>query len=171
MLGITHVIANAALAVHMNLTAEQVAAVAVGSLMPDLDTPTSTASRLLPRSQIFRYLIGAYLVFSGLQSPGNAVYRGSLLLGVFLIGGTFFPHRTVTHSLLGLAIVTALSVGLVPGYWVYVTAGYAMHLVEDMLTPAGIPILWPIPLRPSLGIPSWFGNVVLLAAGILLILS
>lgn len=167
MLGIAHVVFNTAVAVSLNMTVQQATGVAVGSLLPDLDTPQSTASRFIPGGQIGKIVLGGFLLFAGTQSKD--VGRMALLTGLVLLASAFLPHRTVTHSLLGLGVISLLASQIVPSYWVYVAMGYAMHLAEDMLTPAGIPILWPIPLRPSFGIPSWIGNAILLAAGLFLI--
>jgi len=49
-------------------------------------------------------------------------------------------HRTVTHSLLALAMACSLSVAFwFPG----LAIGYGSHLVADMMTPTGITLLYP----------------------------
>jgi inner membrane protein len=59
-----------------------------------------------------------------------------------------FGHRGMLHSLLA-ALAVGLVVALVGGHnlGMAVFAGYLAHLVGDMLTPSGVPLLWPLPLR------------------------
>jgi inner membrane protein len=76
-----------------------------------------------------------------------------------------FGHRTIMHSLIGLAIWTALGYGLqqlavhlLTGHlgsqqlnfitgsetlWLALVLGYILHLFADALTEEGIPIFWP----------------------------
>ena len=84
-----------------------------------------------------------------------------------------FGHRTITHSLIGLAIWTGLGFGiqqlivhLLSGHligselnvvenskivWLGLVLGYILHLFGDSLTEEGIPIFWPN--KWHLGIP------------------
>ncbi len=52
-------------------------------------------------------------------------------------------HRTVTHSLLALLLVSLGTWYTVPLLVPYVALGYGSHLVLDFLTVWGIPIFWP----------------------------
>ncbi|WP_312830884.1 metal-dependent hydrolase [Pantoea eucrina] len=61
-----------------------------------------------------------------------------------------FGHRGFTHSLLAVAISLWLFKVNVPADWFLpadvlqgLTLGYLSHIVADMLTPAGVPLLWP----------------------------
>ncbi|WP_147197243.1 metal-dependent hydrolase [Pantoea sp. MBD-2R] len=61
-----------------------------------------------------------------------------------------FGHRGFTHSLLAVAGGVALFNLQVPAEWVVpadvfqgLVLGYLSHIVADMLTPAGVPLLWP----------------------------
>jgi inner membrane protein len=56
-------------------------------------------------------------------------------------------HRTLTHSLLGVALfvilvspVVSLSVGL----FAALVVGYVSHLIADALNKRGVPLLWPV---------------------------
>lgn len=84
-----------------------------------------------------------------------------------------FGHRTITHSLIGLGLWTALGYGLqqlavhlLSGHlgaqqvnfiagskvvWLALVIGYILHLFADSLTEEGIPIFWPNEFH--LGIP------------------
>ncbi len=61
-----------------------------------------------------------------------------------------FGHRGFTHSLLAVAVSLWLFQLNVPADWFLpadvlqgLTLGYLSHIVADMLTPAGVPLLWP----------------------------
>jgi inner membrane protein len=59
-------------------------------------------------------------------------------------------HRTLTHSLLGLALATlpALPLALVDWRWPLAFAlGYLSHLLVDAANPPGVPLLYPSPVR------------------------
>ena len=61
-----------------------------------------------------------------------------------------FGHRTLTHSLLMLAVVAIVSYPLAwlqPLYWGCVVGGYWSHLWLDMANVRGVDLLWPAPLR------------------------
>lgn len=57
----------------------------------------------------------------------------------------FVQHRGATHSLLALAAASAAEHTVLPlALWIPAAAGYASHLLLDLITPEGIPLLWPI---------------------------
>jgi inner membrane protein len=131
MTGHTHAIAGAAAgalaaeAMHLPAGLLPLAALlgAAAALLPDIDEPGSTVNRRLP------------------------------VLGPAL--GRSLRHRTVTHSvpaLAGLVLAAHLLLRHVVWPWLLVgAAGYASHLLCDLLTPAGIDLLWPLPGRVRLG--------------------
>jgi inner membrane protein len=98
----------------------------VGALLPDLDQASNRLWDLLP--------------------GGNLV--GKVLKKLFL------GHRTLSHSILGVAIVYEITIRLVPKLFnatfvdpviiIYaVLIGYLSHLVLDSITEEGIPLLFP----------------------------
>ena len=59
-------------------------------------------------------------------------------------------HRTLTHSLLGLALATlpTLTLAWVDWHWPLAFAlGYLSHLLVDAANPPGVPLLYPSPVR------------------------
>lgn len=91
-----------------------------------------------------------------------------------------FGHRGFTHSLLAVATaVWGLNQSLPPdtlpmGVKDALIVGYLSHLLGDWLTPAGIPLFWPIkrryrlpgwPLRSGGAIETGFCTLTLLVAG------
>lgn len=82
-----------------------------------------------------------------------------------------FGHRGITHSALavGMCAWAAGMWGGQMGIWPLVV-GYVSHLLADGLTPAGVPLLWPLKTRFALpvartgGLVEW-GIVALVMAG------
>ncbi|EJD6082050.1 MULTISPECIES: metal-dependent hydrolase [Providencia] len=94
----------------------------LGALLPDIDHPSSLPGRLL---RIFSLPI-------------------SKLCG----------HRGFTHSLVAWLLVMAACYQWIPIEWQVPNdliqaflLGYLSHLIADMLTPSGVPFLWPLPQR------------------------
>lgn len=86
---------------------------AVGAVLPEVDKPDSLVGRLLPFSSWVHERFG---------------------------------HRGLTHSLLGLALAAALAAPLALAsfsWWLAFVIGYLSHLLLDMATLEGVPLLWP----------------------------
>jgi len=72
-----------------------------------------------------------------------------------------FGHRGFTHSLLAIiGVIMLFTLQITPGIvpldvFHGMIVGYLSHIIADMLTPAGVPLLWPcrwhfrIPILPS----------------------
>lgn len=125
----------------------------IGALLPDIDQPTSKLWHYLPFGH----------VAAEVSDP-------------------FLEHRNITHSLLGVAIIGTgfwFLLRAFPDYWginhqivfiAFVTA-YLFHLLADMFTVEGIPLLFPyhrffgIPPKPFDGIRietgKWFENLII----------
>lgn len=56
-------------------------------------------------------------------------------------------HRGITHSLIALLLVGVSCWRIAPSLIPFVAGGYASHLALDMLTPHGIPLLYPVRRR------------------------
>lgn len=125
----------------------------IASLIPDMDRPAADIWNTLP----FGRTIGE-------------------------IVDPFFKHRNISHSLLGLGIFgfgIYVLLGSFPDYWgidtdIVLTASLiamGTHLIADMFTVEGIPLLYPwhrmlgIPPKPLDGIRiltgKWFENLVI----------
>ncbi|AKM82581.1 TPA: metal-dependent hydrolase [Candidatus Berkelbacteria bacterium] len=125
----------------------------IAALLPDVDQPTGKLWHILPFGH----------VFAKISDP-------------------FLEHRNITHSLLGIIIV---SIGFYylfktfPPYWgidtrlvfICTIISYFFHLLADMFTNEGIPLLFPyhrffgIPPKPLNGFRvatgEWFENLVI----------
>lgn len=94
----------------------------------------------------------------------------------------FFKHRNISHSILGILLfyfLFKLLLDSLPAYWgintktvlISATLSYVSHLLADMFTVDGIPLLYPlkhpigIPPKPLEGIRivsgKWFENLVI----------
>lgn len=62
---------------------------------------------------------------------------------------TIFGHRTFTHSLLFISIISCLLYAIqTPIYYlVAIILGLLSHVILDMLTPRGVKFLYPIPIK------------------------
>ena len=131
----------------------------------------------------------------------GAMLEAALWLGAALLGGrapdwlevvygrsagrrSLIPHRTLTHWVLGWGILTYLAwTWIPPGNEQVVVMGFLatvwLHLLYDMMTPSGIPLLFPFGQRTSLGIyttgsvpaESALIVVTIVAAALLILLS
>ncbi len=133
--------------------------VALGSLLPDIDCPDSAMGKTVPGSRFGRtgrIVVGVLLIGLGLWLQGDQRTRALAYLtcvaGALTVAAGFLDHRGFTHSLLGMALAVAVARCLSPAYWGCIALCYAMHLFADACTPAGIPLLWPLGKRYTLGL-------------------
>ena len=98
-------------------------AAVLGALAPDIDHPQSTL--------------------------------GQLLKPLSLTISFFFGHRGITHS--ALAVIACIWVwqeyASMSRLMLPFLIGYLTHLAGDMLTPAGLPLLWPLKRRRTFSLP------------------
>ena len=95
----------------------------LGALLPDIDHPQSAVGRRL----------------SFISEPVAKV----------------FGHRGITHSILAVAIIVFTLrqwSDYEEGVIVPLCIGYLSHLAGDMLTPSGVPLLWPVRRTFSLNV-------------------
>lgn len=121
------------------------AAAGVGSLLPDLDTKASTASRSLgPITGLVSWAVrgASRLAYTATKGPADEPHRGE--------------HRHLTHSLV-VAVAVGLGVWALAGTWLpdmslllgaAVTAGMVAALCGDACTVSGVSgFCWPLPIR------------------------
>jgi|SRR5215217_2249688 len=109
-------------------------AAVVAAWVPDVDNPRSRLGNglSLTKSPILNTLI--HPVSWALRALSFTLYR--------TVG-----HRTLTHSLLGVALFVILVspvVSLSFGLFSALVAGYVSHLIADALNKRGVPLLWPV---------------------------
>ena len=129
------------------------AALLVGTEPPAYAYPLAVAAAWLPDVDNPRSTLGNGL--SRMESPAlNLISRPiswALRVTSFALVRTV-GHRTLTHSLLGVAIFTLLMwllLGGFPDLFIALVAGYVSHVFADALNARGVPLLWPMgrPLR------------------------
>lgn len=109
-------------------------AAVVAAWLPDVDNPRSRLGNGLSRFK--------NPVLNLVTRPLSWALRITSFLLLRTVG-----HRTLTHSLLGLAIFTLpvwLLFGDYTGLFYALVAGYASHIVADGLNTRGVPLLWPL---------------------------
>lgn len=102
---------------------DEVAIAGAAGLLPDLDHPKSTFGRIVPYISI----------------PLAAV----------------FGHRGFTHSVLMVVAMVYLLLTYHENHnWpvLPLVVGYLSHIIGDMLTPSGVPLLWPVRQKFSLNL-------------------
>jgi inner membrane protein len=124
------------------------------------------------------HLLTAWLILNAV-APARGRMWGWALLGAVLIdldhiplvlwGGpvTEFGGRPVTHSLTTVAVlaVVALAVPRVRVAAGGLAVGVLLHLLRDLATGPGVPLLWP--LRPeNVLVPYWVYALLIVAAAV-----
>lgn len=64
-----------------------------------------------------------------------------------------FGHRGIFHTLLLPVVLLGFCKLFLPiysGYYIPLFVGYISHLILDMLTPEGVPLLWPLKIHFSI---------------------
>lgn len=78
------------------------------------------------------------LIIRRLEFDGDSDCQGIWLF--FWLG-----HRGLTHTLLALAAVSAVTLYFLPLHTALAfIAGYSSHLLADSLTRSGVPLVWPL---------------------------
>lgn len=146
----------------------------LGSILPDIDHPKSFVNKyLLPfRNQATK--VTFFCSLGILMLYLDNLYKSTSLLKIFgisliLIGCS--THRMgLTHSILGLVLFTSVLAFFAKVYnllfvEVYFFSGFLFHLLCDMLTKRGVPLLYPfksekyrVPITYSTG--SYIGNII-----------
>jgi inner membrane protein len=82
-----------------------------------------------------------------LDHPGSTIGRRVLFISLPLSG--LFGHRQITHSIWPFVGVLWLFNLEMPESCIIVALliGYSSHLLGDMLSDSGVPLLWPFPIR------------------------
>jgi inner membrane protein len=130
-----------------------VAVAAIASMIPDIDEDGSKINKWLFSSldRKWRSLALASVgVVICLFWYGASLPLWVLLTGIYATGVAYVPHRSVTHSLIGMSYVLVVAYLSMPSYLYAVAAGYFSHLLADAFTVAGVPFLWPYPKKVGL---------------------
>ena len=102
--------------------------------LPDVDNPHSTLGNGLSRLK--------NPALNVITRPMSWALKATSFTLVRTVG-----HRTLTHSLLGVALFTLLVwllLGAYPNLLLALVAGYASHVFADALNTRGVLLLWPL---------------------------
>jgi inner membrane protein len=125
----------------------------LGALLPDADHPKSFFNKyVLPfRNNATKVIVYCFLGTLALYI--DSFYKSDPILkviGIALILLGLSTHRTgFTHSVFGMLIFTGILATFCTAYnlgktYYYFLATYGSHLICDMCTKQGIPVLYPI---------------------------
>ncbi|ERI05251.1 metal-dependent hydrolase [Atopobium sp. oral taxon 810] len=160
MMGKTHISVGIAAALFVSQPASSAACLAtvlagaLGSITPDIDVHNSRSRDALIARLI---VVGLAIVSFGIDRALGAqlwAYISQIQLSQQAIGllgffglcaiGRFTPHRSFTHSVLAL-VLFSLALGLVlPMAIPAFAAGYASHLLLDLLNKMPMNLLFPL---------------------------
>jgi inner membrane protein len=126
--------------------------VLVGSLLPDIDHPKSIINKyILPfdnkLTKVFVYFCAGVIILWYDYLNGRTYILKALAVTVMLIA--ISTHRNgLTHSAAGMLMFSFIAGYIGNSYGIpylvyYFMIGYGMHLLCDMATNQGIPLLYP----------------------------
>ncbi|SEF59793.1 inner membrane protein [Caloramator fervidus] len=157
----------------VKLTLGGLAICAIASLLPDIDHPKALLNRyILPaknktvKTTIY-FTLGVFFLLLNFFYL-NLKYVETL--GIFFILTGFSSHRNgITHSLAGL-LCFGLAFGFAAkayGFKEYIIPfflGYGLHIIADMFTNRGVPLLYPFKKRKykmpiTFTVGSFWGNL------------
>mgnify|MGYP000895457966 CR=1 FL=1 len=130
--------------------------VLLGSLLPDIDHPKSIINKyILPFSnkltKVFIYAaLGVVILWYDYINPGEPIFKA--LAVAFLIIAVSAHRNGLTHSAAGMILFSLIAGYIGNEYNIkylayYFMIGYGMHLVCDMFTNRGVPLLYPFSKR------------------------
>lgn len=103
------------------------------------------AGLLITTEPVAVLVSGVSALLPDIDIPTSKVGRASPIVSNII--NITFGHRGLFHSLLAAGLIYLLVLKFFPAYSIYCLIGYLSHLLLDCLTPAGVPLLWPIPYR------------------------
>lgn len=124
----------------------------VGSLMPDIDSKKSKASKAFNKVLLYIIIlffglnvISDFVNVDGLNSFISDVINngffgsfGMMLFVALVVAGKLSPHRGFTHKWLGtLAFCLVALITFNPNFSIGFIIGYLLHIVADRFTKAG----------------------------------
>lgn len=126
---------------------------ALGGVFADVDRLRNDKGREALKGQLASFgLILLAMASSSLLNWGFFEYThahirsvGAGLAGLVLLWavGVFMPHRGFTHSLAAMLMASGCARSIYPDLFLFVLAGYASHLLLDLLNKKGLRFFWP----------------------------
>lgn len=170
--------------INYNLSLGTLIIASIAAMLPDIDHPKSIINKYILPMKNKEFKIAIYVTFGLFLIALNYFYFNNpylMVCGIFLVLIGASAHREgITHSIAGLLCFVSVFGFLAITYnfknlIIPCAIGYGTHLVGDMFTNRGVPLLYPfkkkkfkMPLTYSVG--SWWGNLVeggIIAAGLI----
>lgn len=170
--------------IHFGLSLPVLGICGLASILPDIDHPKSAINKYILPMKSKSFKIAIYITLGVFLIVLNYFYFDTAYLeamGIFLILIGTSAHRDgITHSLTGLLCFIGIFGYLAETYSykdfiIPFSIGYGSHLIGDMFTNRGVPLLYPfkkkkfrMPITFSVG--SGWGNMVeglIIAAGLI----
>lgn len=143
----------------------------IASMVPDIDEDGSLINKALFSKLNRKHRSFALCAVGVLIVILAAFYQlpaWVTLIGVFAACVAYVPHRSVTHSLIGIAYVSYVCFLASTSFSYAILAGYISHLVMDAFTVQGIPLFWPSKQKVGLkqmGVKIKSGSIVDIVIG------
>ena len=131
---------------------------ALGGVLPDIDSGTSTAHKDADR------IMAVCAVAAGFAVVSEAVFH----VGLYSRLVENEPHRSFMHSIPALVVLAACILQIFPDAGQYFAAGFASHLLIDLLNRRRVRLFYPLGKGFCLNLCSSRGlvNRILFLAGI-----
>jgi inner membrane protein len=156
----------------------------LASLLPDIDHPKSIINQYVLPLKNKEFKIAIYVVLGVFINALDYFYFNNAYLkvaGIFLILIGISAHRDgITHSLTGLLCFLGVFGFFARTYKfqeliIPFAIGYGTHLLGDMFTNRGVPLLFPFKKKKfkmllTYSVGSWWGNLLegaIIAAGLI----
>lgn len=111
----------------------------LGSLLPDIDIELGTIKKT--KVILFFSLLLIYIL--SMSNNRKLTVFSIVFFFITVKKLSQYPHRTMTHSLLGLFIasfpIVLMDFDVIPSFII----GYISHLIADSFTKMGVPFLYP----------------------------
>ena len=168
MTGKTHLVWGMAAAVavsRVDSPAQLTTALAIGALggvFADADALKNDKGRDALKGQLLSLAVLTLAMAAGaalnwgfwfyVQEHRRAVGFGAAGLALLWVFSVFQPHRGFSHSLLALGLFTGCGYLLYPSLTGAFFAGYASHLILDLMNKKGLRLFWPLKKTVCLGL-------------------
>jgi inner membrane protein len=127
---------------------------AFSSILPDVDHPNGLLRRISgitpkPLNIIAYFLVLFWFIYKfQLSTVGVVVLTAATAVSLFM------PHRSFTHSFLGLIVFSSGIYLTFKPFFLPFTIGYLMHLIADYFTKSGMQLYFPFGQNEKFGLVS-----------------
>lgn len=170
-----------------HITLPVIAAAVISSLLPDADHQNAWLNKYILPMRKKGFKTAVFIIFGCFLIALDFFYFNKpylKIIGIFIILAGLSAHREgITHSLTGFAMVFGVLIFTAQRYKltdiIYPFGiGYGFHLLADMFTKRGVPLLYPFRKKKykmffTIKVGSWWGNLfegIIILTGLLYII-